>query len=1170
MPGQFGILRVCSGWVHTLLAVLISTPGMAFTARGADAGPEVGASPRSWTPVTSIAELRRRVTSEWRIRCDLQLTGVVCSASEPLRTLVLADDTGAELLTLDFGGAKLKPGRRIVVAGRDCEVTRRREGLVLARAPFLENDGLHKPTEKTASVELGAGWHPLRVEWFNGALGAVLEVHHAAPGGELAPLSPALLARRSGGAVEGEPDQPGLEFANYEGGWAALPDFGRWPLTATGVVTRLDVSVRSRPDNVGLVFTGWFHATRSGTHEFRLRSDDGARMIIGEPLPRISVLGEASLPPARRYFIGQAVGERDAYVWASADGDVARVEVREGRMELELRSRREGRLLVEILGARSLPSSLLLKNKVRVTGVSRVVLAPGGPQIFGYLSAVGEGALQMLEAAPEVLTVHPLTRIGDLPLIAAEGNEGRIFRLVGRLEAVREGANLALADATGSILIAPQFAPARSLVGTEVETLAYCRPENGVWALEAGFFRRRPRAEVGEVPQNGLLTTAEEILRLKPAEAGRARPARLLGVITCLWPDYYGNAVLQDATRGIFLTLPDSAARLGLEVGDCWEVEGVTAPGDFAPILKVSRLRRLGEGRLPEPTRPTWDQLINGSLDAQYVELEGIIIRVNGDLATLLTHWGRIDLSVAGRFPLSLEKFENRLIRLRGCLLASWDKDSGQVRLGELRLAGATISMEESVTSDPFSAPLRTLRSLLRFDPQASTFQRVRLAGQVVSRRGDEFFLTTEEGGCRFISRISEDIRPGDLVEVAGFPQLEGPSPVLREAVVRKTGTAALPAPRRLGPGNMFNADNDALRVWCEATLVSERGGPGGIGILELQAGLRPFLVRTAFPAAQLPKLRPGSRLAVTGVFAGQGNSRVAERKLDAFELLVDSPAAVRVIALPPWWTLRWLLGALGALLVVLAGAMLWVFQLRRRVEAQTRIIREKVEREATLEERTRIARELHDTLEQALAGVSFQLGALAGALRGASAEALEVLERARLMVRHGQAEARRTVRNLRMLAVGDGGLPGSLRQMIKEAAAGLPVATELAVCGTPVPLTGTIENHLLRIGQEALTNALKHACAKRVRFELRYSTATVELRVVDDGCGFDHAKTAGTEAGHFGLLGMRERANKIGGSLTIESAAGQGTAVTVRVPRLASPRPSTPDEKEHSSADRG
>jgi signal transduction histidine kinase len=151
--------------------------------------------------------------------------------------------------------------------------------------------------------------------------------------------------------------------------------------------------------------------------------------------------------------------------------------------------------------------------------------------------------------------------------------------------------------------------------------------------------------------------------------------------------------------------------------------------------------------------------------------------------------------------------------------------------------------------------------------------------------------------------------------------------------------------------------------------------------------------------------------------------------------------------------------------------------------------------------------------------------------------------------VRHGQAEARRTVRNLRELDSEGGDLPRALERIMQELAQGGGLQTELQIQGTPAPLPDTMENHLLRIGQEAVTNALKHGDTKNIRMELIYAASFVELMTTDDGRGFDPEGTTATEAGHFGLLGMRERTNKIGGTLSIVSKPGRGTTVTVKVP---------------------
>ena len=112
-----------------------------------------------------------------------------------------------------------------------------------------------------------------------------------------------------------------------------------------------------------------------------------------------------------------------------------------------------------------------------------------------------------------------------------------------------------------------------------------------------------------------------------------------------------------------------------------------------------------------------------------------------------------------------------------------------------------------------------------------------------------------------------------------------------------------------------------------------------------------------------------------------------------------------------------------------------------------------------------------------------------------------------------------------------------------------------VAVNGTPVRLAGTLETSLLRLTQEAVANAAKHSGAKRIEVKLDYDEESIRLSVRDDGCGFDPLATT-VLAGHFGMSGMRERAEKIAGRLSINSAPGKGTEIEVHVPRLEFPTP--------------
>jgi signal transduction histidine kinase/ligand-binding sensor domain-containing protein len=230
------------------------------------------------------------------------------------------------------------------------------------------------------------------------------------------------------------------------------------------------------------------------------------------------------------------------------------------------------------------------------------------------------------------------------------------------------------------------------------------------------------------------------------------------------------------------------------------------------------------------------------------------------------------------------------------------------------------------------------------------------------------------------------------------------------------------------------------------------------------------------------------------------------------------------------------------ALCAVLLGALMWgvhrvrVRQLRREFAA-------------VLAERNRIARELHDTLAQGFTGVSMQLEAVSAKLGGAEA-AREHLNRARLLVRSSLAEARRSVRDLRSELLDGASLGEALAGVARQLTDGSGVRAEVSVGGTQRRLPERVERNLFRVGQEALTNAARHAGATRVRVRLDYEGGRVRLEVEDDGRGFRASEqTNGGDSGGFGLEGMRERVTQLGGELHIDSRPGAGTQVTATVP---------------------
>lgn len=277
------------------------------------------------------------------------------------------------------------------------------------------------------------------------------------------------------------------------------------------------------------------------------------------------------------------------------------------------------------------------------------------------------------------------------------------------------------------------------------------------------------------------------------------------------------------------------------------------------------------------------------------------------------------------------------------------------------------------------------------------------------------------------------------------------------------------------------------------------------------------------------------SRLATyTNLRPGNYRFRVIAANNDG--LWNEQGALVDFYLEPHFYQTYWFL----VLCALLLAAIAWqLYRMRvRQMSSQFR---------AVLAERNRIAREIHDNLAQDILGISVQLELVARLIPAATEKAKTHLDRARILVRNSMAEARRYVWDLRSQESQTKDLPAALNDTTRRLTADTDVQSVVQVTGAFRPLPAEIENNLLRIGQEAINNAVRHAGAQRILVDLNFETAAVRLSVRDDGRGFE----VGTEQtdGHFGLIGMRERAAQIGGKLSINSKEGAGTEVIIEVP---------------------
>jgi len=656
---------------------------------------------------------------------------------------------------------------------------------------------------------------------------------------------------------------------------------------------------------------------------------------------------------------------------------------------------------------------------------------------------------------------------------------------------------------------------------------------------------------------NGLpvLTTAGEVHRLKREEAQRAYPVKIRGVVTCVLPEHQ-SFTIQDATRGLYVqdfsaSLPDPP-----QPGEQLEVEGTTDPSLFAPIVKARRVSSLGAGRPPEPVKPTWDQLINGSLDAQQVELQGIVTAAQTNGLTLLMRGGvvRIELRLAGQNTLALPPVENALVRIRGCLFASWDYVTHQVQMGNVRIYAADILVEQPAPQDLFSSPRKTASELLLFDPQAGVFQRVKVSGQIVHVREAEYFLMDGARGLRFTTKQPVALETGDTVEVVGFPDLLGSAaPVLREAVVRKTGNAPLPDAKTIAAENLIQTDHDATRVKVAGLLVNVRQTKSDT-LLEMQHGLRTFIAHLKTTDPTVASLAPSSRLELIGVYAGLGGNRAAGQDIAAFELLLNSPADIKVLARPPWWTLKRLLVIVGALAGVLAVAALWITQLHRQVEERTAELgaqiqeRQRVEHQRAMEqERARIAQDLHDELGSGITEISML------AARAKSATAPD--EKRGGYLDHVGGKARELVTSLDEIVWAMNPRHDSLASLVSYFSlyadrflglANIAWRLEGPSGATDQVIDSRRRHQLFLAFKEALTNVVRHSGATEVCVTINCVDGELRMSIADNGSGLP---TGVRTEDMDGVNNMRTRIEKLDGRFEIKGETGHGTTVQFNVP---------------------
>ena len=653
------------------------------------------------------------------------------------------------------------------------------------------------------------------------------------------------------------------------------------------------------------------------------------------------------------------------------------------------------------------------------------------------------------------------------------------------------------------------------------------------------------------------LHTAVEVLALSPEQARTHLEVRLTGVITFAWHAGTTEFTVQDETGAIWL--PPILLPKGCGVGTKVEIEGRTEEGGFGPIVQAEVVRALGPGMLPTPRPVTYEELLTAQFQGRRVEVTGIVRgqRVNPEFGLgwlaleIAVGGGRVTVNVTHEITGHPELLD-AYVRVRGVNLHSSDAQQ-QAFLPMINAHTLTdVEVLAPANPQPFAQSPVALNQIMRSANPAGAGHRVRVHGTVtVVRQGGSFFLQDETRGLQVFLRESSCPEAGEIVDVVGFPEPGAFSPVLRDADWRPTGAKNSVLPLIVSSAEAVKHDGRLVRLRAQLTGLAATDDEI---VLTLEDG--PLRFRAYVPRADLGRWRIGSELQITGVCSvevGDWESLVTHRQARGFSLLLREPSDIVLLHAGPLWTpmrIVWALVVVGLALGI-ALAVIWT-QTRRRLREAART-REAAHSQfkAVIGERTRMAREIHDTLAQGFAGISVQLEVLNDRLGALPGDTHRHLDLARELVRSSLDEARRTVWNLRAQTLEENGLPDALDRLGRQLTDGSKIAFTLRVEGVVRTLPADVENNLLRIGQEAITNAVRHSDACLMTLSLAYRADDVRLDVSDDGHGFDPANIHPLRRGGFGLSGLRERVEEMHAQLEIHSAADSGTHIQITVPHV-------------------
>lgn len=669
-----------------------------------------------------------------------------------------------------------------------------------------------------------------------------------------------------------------------------------------------------------------------------------------------------------------------------------------------------------------------------------------------------------------------------------------------------------------------------------------------------------------------------DLAALTRTEAAQAGDVCATGVVTQVVGWRSASGVFADVAdpngRGIYFsgeTQRTPAAHIdGADafcLGDVIEVKGTATPLAFAPGIKASSIKIVGRMLLPPFAEKTLFDLRGGRLDNARVKMSGVLAGVRSVESTRLDPNARIvQLALntdEGRFVAHVPGTEaewrpllDAELEVSGCAMSAFSVRA-EFRGVQMEVASPEdVVVTKAAPGSPFDRETTSVADLMAFSPKPRDAHARKVRGVVTYSEPGFCYIQDGEHGLKVAGEDAGGFRPGDEVEVVGFPRVVDRMSELRCMAVRRTGAGRVPEPFEgytladygrwmyySSGGAMVDIEWRRVAFSARVIRVDERDGSAELILADGSVTSR-VRFNGAVPdfLADAERLRPLVRVcAVAELSVSDATMDDRMPVLRGISFAAASPDDITFVPDAEWRARKretysrnaaWI--AVASLLALVAVGVWSILRARRERDRMSAIVAE----------RKRMAADLHDTIEQNLAGAKMLMESSLSIAPDVPPAVAEAVKGAAAVLAHAKSEIRATIFNLRCDEMFDRRPADVFREMMRHLDRG-KVNVRCRLRGLPDHLPGPLFSDLIGIVQEATTNAMKHGKANNIVLVVDPSDGGFALRVLNDGEPFDAASALGPEAGHFGLAGMRERAKRNGMRILWET---EGRWISVRV----------------------